>query len=390
MSPVISDKLESGKSLKIGLIVNPVAGLGGAVALKGSDGDDIVQKARNLGARPRALQRVEGFLEWLVPHVDRIVWLTWGGDMGENCLQARSNAPGWRVSVLGAPGKGHGGSVTHAEDTVQAAQVMRQSGADLIVFAGGDGTARDMVKAVGTSIPVLGIPAGVKIHSGVYAVHARGAAEIILKLLDADLVSVAEMEVRDINEDAFREGRVETRHYGELLVPAEERYLQHVKCSGREVEALVLQDIAAGLLEQLQTDHLYIVGPGTTTRALFEALGLEKTLLGVDLLLNETVVQVDATEQQILDWVQRFPATIVVTLIGGQGHIFGRGNHQISPPVIRKAEDIIVISTKSKLRELEGRPLVVDTWDAALNSKLSGFRKVITGYDDAVLYPVEG
>ena len=171
---------------------------------------------------------------------------------------------------------------------------------------------------------------------------------------------------------------------------AEERYLQHVKCSGREVEALALQDIAAFIIENLQSDHLYILGPGTSTRAITLELGLPKTLLGVDLLLNGEIVQLDATEQHILEWMSQYPATIVVTLIGGQGHIFGRGNHQISPAVIRAAEDITIVATKSKIRELQGRPLLVDTWDADLNAQLKGFRKVVTGFEDSVLYAVEG
>ena len=137
---------------------------------------------------------------------------------------------------------------------------------------------------------------------------------------------------------------------------------------------------------------LYIVGPGTTTKAIFDYLSLPKTLLGVDLLLNGEVMQADATEQQILDWQQKFPSNIVVTLIGGQGHVFGRGNHQISPAVIEQAgiDHIQVVATKTKLKELEGRPLRVDTWDENLNRRLSGFMPVITGYDDVVLYPVDG
>ncbi|RLP55567.1 MAG: ATP-NAD kinase [Ketobacter sp.] len=368
--------------VSIGLIVNPIAGIGGAVALKGSDGENTVQQAIERGAIPRAAQRVGLFLDALSSYSDRIDWFCWGGSMGEQSLRDHHLS----CTVVGAAK----GDVTHASDTIQAAQALKQAGVDMIVFAGGDGTARDMVRAVGTSIPVLGIPAGVKIHSGVYAVHARGAAEIIAKMLSSQLVSVGEMEVRDIDEEAFRNNRVQTTYFGELLVTAEERYLQHVKCSGREVEALALQDIAAFIIENLQSDHLYILGPGTSTRAITLELGLPKTLLGVDLLLNGEIVQLDATEQHILIWMSQYPATIVVTLIGGQGHIFGRGNHQISPAVIRAAEDITIVATKSKIRELQGRPLLVDTWDADLNAQLKGFRKVVTGFEDSVLYAVEG
>lgn len=370
--------------IRLGLIVNPLAGIGGAVGLKGSDGSEIVQQALALGAEKKAASRVAITLEHLQPVAAAIDWFTWGGEMGEQELRAAGFAP----QVLGQPQQ----PLSLASDTQAAATALKKAGVDLILFAGGDGTARDILRAVGTSVPVLGIPAGVKIHSGVYAVHARGAAEIVLKMLAGELVSVADMEVRDIDEEAFRHDRVQARHFGELRVPAEGRYLQHVKCGGREVEELVLQEVAAHVADHLQHDVLYIVGPGTTTRAIFEHLQLPKTLLGVDLLLNGAVVQADATEQHILHWLQQYPGHIVVTLIGGQGHIFGRGNHQISPAVISKVgrEHISIVGTKSKLKELEGRPLLVDTWDEQVNAELKGFMPVITGYEDVVLYPVEG
>jgi len=369
--------------IRLGLLVNPMAGIGGAVGLKGSDGDSIVDEALQRGAIPRALQRVGIFLQALQPWSDCISWSCWGGAMGEDSLQEM----GFAHQVCGQPG-----ATTAAMDTREAARALQQQGVDLIVFAGGDGTARDICQAVGTSIPVLGIPAGVKIHSGVYAVHARGAAEIIIKMIQGQLVSVAEMEVRDIDEEAFRQGQVRASHYGELLVPAEERYLQHVKCGGREVEAIVLQEMAAHIIDDMEAGTLYILGPGTTTKAITDELGLEKTLLGVDLLLDQQIVQSDATEQDILGWIQQYPARIIVTLIGGQGHVFGRGNHQIGPAVIRAVgrEHIVIVATKTKLKELQGRPLLVDTWDGELNRQLSGYLPVITGYEDAVLYPVEG
>jgi len=369
--------------IKLGLVVNPMAGIGGAVGLKGSDGESIVGEALQRGAIPRALQRVGLFLQELKPYESQIQWFCWGGAMGEDSLQEA----GFELQVCGQCA-----ATTGAVDTKTAARTLQQQGVDLIVFAGGDGTARDIHQAVGATIPVLGIPAGVKIHSGVYAVHAKGAAEIIVKMINGELVSVAEMEVRDIDEDAFRQGQVRASHYGELLVPAEERYLQHVKCGGKEVEAIVLQEMAAHVIDELDSDCVYILGPGTTTKAITDELGLSKTLLGVDVMLNQELVEMDATEQDLLHWLGRYPAKIIVTLIGGQGHIFGRGNHQISPPVIRQVgrDNIIIVATKTKLKELEGRPLLVDTWDAELNTELGGYLPVITGYEDAVLYPVEG
>lgn len=370
--------------IRLGLIVNPLAGIGGAVGLKGSDGEAIVQQALARGAEKKAASRVAITLEHLQPGAGVIDWLTWGGEMGEDELRQA----GFPHRVLGQPA----GTPSAAADTRAAACALAAAGVDLILFAGGDGTARDILQAVGASVPVLGIPAGVKIHSGVYAVHARGAAEIVLKMARGELVSLTEGEVRDIDEEAFRQDRVQARPFGELRVPAEGRFLQQVKCGGREVEELALQDIAAQVADHLQADVLYIVGPGTTTRALFDYLHLPKTLLGVDLLLNGEVVQADASEQQILAALATHPGHIIVTLIGGQGHVFGRGNHQIGPAVIRQVgrDQISIVATRTKLQELAGRPLLVDTWDEAVNASLRGFMPVITGYEDRVLYPVDG
>ncbi|HVL02068.1 MAG TPA: ATP-NAD kinase family protein [Dongiaceae bacterium] len=370
--------------IRLGLVVNPLAGIGGAVGLKGSDGADIVRQALALGAEKKAADRVAVTLEHLRPFEAKIEWYTWGGEMGEQELRKT----GFSCQVLGQPGQ----PLSGPQDTQAAAAALKNAGVDLILFAGGDGTARDILRAVGTSVPVLGIPAGVKIHSGVYAVHARGAAEIIAMMIQGEMVSLADLEVRDIDEDAFRQGRVQARHFGELRVPAEGRYLQHVKCGGKEVEALVLQEIAAHIIDRLQPGTLYIVGPGTTTRAIFEQLHLPKTLLGVDLLLDGTLLQSDVTEQQILQALDHHSGHIIVTPIGGQGHIFGRGNHQIGPDVIRRVgrDQISVVATKTKLKELEGRPLLLDTWDDVLNQNLRGFLPVVTGYEDTVLYPVDG
>jgi len=368
---------------RLGLIVNPLAGIGGAVGLKGSDGEDIVKQALALGAKPRAPERVRQSLKPLTEFAGQLTIICYPGEMGEN----DARAAGFEPMVIGSVAPGQ----TTAADTARAANDLCHQGVDLILFAGGDGTARDICHVVGLTQPVLGVPAGVKIHSGVYAVNPKGAAEIVRQLITNELVTLGEMEVRDIDEDAFREGTVKARYYGELLVPMEGRYLQHVKCGGREVEELALQSIARGVIDNMIEDTLYIIGPGTTTGAVVEEMGLENTLLGVDVVENHELVASDATEQQLLAIVDKKRAKIVITIIGGQGHILGRGNHQISPAVIRAVglDNIIVISTRSKLEELEGRPLVVDTDDEGLNYSLEGYLRVVTDYEDSVMYRVE-
>lgn len=369
--------------MRLGLIVNPLAGVGGATALKGSDGVDTVAEALARGAEQRAPVRARQALEKLLPWQDKLTVFTWAGEMGQQVAEAL----GFITVVVGAPVVA---GVTTAADTEAAAKALAAVPVDVIVFAGGDGTARNMVNAVGTSVPVLGIPAGVKIHSGVYAVNPQGAGEILAKLLKGELVALADTEVRDIDENAFREGRVIARTYGELRVPAEGRYLQNVKCGGKQPETLLLADIAAEVMELLDEDTYYIVGPGTTTRALMDALHQPNTLLGVDLLRGQVCIGNDMTEAQLWDAVHGHPYKIIVTAIGGQGHVFGRGNQQISPRIIRAAgkDNIWVIATRTKLEELQGRPLRLDTGDAELDKALSGFIRVVVGYQDYVLYEI--
>ena len=363
--------------------MNPLAGIGGAVGLKGSDGSDIVAEAFKKGAVKHASERMEQTLRRLTELSSQLELITFAGEMGELAV---INA-GLKPVIIGALAS----TDTTAEDTLRVAKALVKEKVDLILFAGGDGTARNLFDAIGADQLVLGVPAGVKIHSGVYAVNCHAAAEVVCQMLSGDLVAVGLGEVRDIDEVAFRQGKVQARFYGEMLVPMTNRYLQHVKCGGREQEELVLEDIAAGIDDVLKENVYYIIGPGTTTRAIMDFLGLENTLLGVDVILNRTLVGSDVTEAEILQLISEKPACIIVTPIGGQGHIFGRGNHQISPAVIREVGkgNIIVVATKTKLSELEGRPLLVDTFDQKLNEELRGFQRVVTGFQDEVIYKVE-
>lgn len=375
--------------LHIGLLVNPLAGLGGSLAMKGSDGEQLREIAAGLPPeqRRRAEDRVARALAPL--HDDHaageVRFSCWAGEMGENVLAQL----GMNGNVLGEAPDG----LSSAADTRQAAQALLDCPVDIIVFAGGDGTARDIYDVVGDHFPVLGIPAGVKMHSGVFAVSPEAAGELLLQLLRGGLVGLVAQEVRDIDEEAFREGRVLSRFYGEMLVPGEGRYLQHTKVGGRESHELVAADIAAWLVEQMDPERLYLVGPGSTTAAFMEELGLANTLLGVDVVRNGEVLAADADEATLLRLLRETgaEATILVTVIGGQGHVFGRGNQQFSPAVIRRVglQNLVVVAAKSKISALQGRPLLVDTNDAALDQALVGYHPVITGYNDRILYRIE-
>jgi predicted polyphosphate/ATP-dependent NAD kinase len=263
---------------------------------------------------------------------------------------------------------------------------------DIILFAGGDGTARDIYDVVGARCPVLGIPAGVKMHSGVFAVSPEAAGEVLVRLARGGLVEVKLQQVRDIDEEAFRHDVVRSLFYGELLVPSAGQFLQHTKVGGRENPQLIVADIATWQVETMASAHTYLIGPGSTTAGIMHELNLPNTLLGVDVVRDGKLLAVDADEACLMQLLADAPgpAHILVTAIGGQGHLFGRGNQQFSPAVIRAVglDNILIVAAKTKIAELDGRPLLVDTNDLELDRALCGLHRVTTGYDDHVLYRV--
>jgi len=365
-------------TFRLGLIVNPYAGLGGAVALKGSD--DVAAEALARGAIPMAQQRASLALEELLPWQTQIRIKTVAGAMGEDVARAL----GFNTEVLCQAAQ----EPSTAQDSEQAAQLLAQSGVDLLLFAGGDGTARNICHAIGDSTTVLGIPAGCKIHSGVYAITPAAAGKVVAQMVRGELLSVQDALVMDIDEVAFREGTVRAKRYGEMQIPTALRYVQSVKTAGKESEELVLDDLAAFFVAQMEPDIRYVMGSGSTVAAVMQELGLPNTLLGVDVVENGAVIAADVTAAQLLELVSDVPAQLVITLIGGQGHIFGRGNQQLSPAVIRAVgrSNIRLLATKNKIQLLDGRPLISDSGDAALDQQLSGMVRVLCGYNDYVMY----
>jgi predicted polyphosphate/ATP-dependent NAD kinase len=375
----------------LGLVVNPVAGIGGRVGLKGSDGAGTVERALALGAAPEAGRRTVEALVRL-----RAAWparrpfprvLAAPGEMGERAAREAGLEP----EVVGAirPGR------TTAEDTRRLAAAIVERGADLLLVAGGDGTARDVHDALGGRGTVLGIPAGVKIQSAVFATGPAAAGELAAEFLAAERPRTAEREVLDLDEDAYRDGRVAPRLYGTLRVPAG-RLVQGRKSPSPPEDAATMAGIAADLAERLVPGRRYVLGPGTTVRAIAERLGVPKTLVGVDVVLAEewgraTLLAADVGERELLATFAGGPASIVVTPIGGQGFVLGRGNQPISPAVVRAVgrEHIIIVATAAKLAALGGRPLVVDSGDPALDAALAGYVTVLTGYRDAAVVRLE-
>ncbi|QLH74023.1 MAG: ATP-NAD kinase family protein [Methanomassiliicoccales archaeon] len=356
--------------MKFGLVINPYAGMGGSVGLKGTDGaskDEAIAR----GAIPKARSRAK---EALISAGDLsgIHFLAAGGEMGGSLLEEM----GLTYEIIYHPGK-----VTQGKDTTEVVRLFCQMGCDLIIFCGGDGTARDVMEGVDGPITCVGIPAGVKMHSGVFANHPHDAGLLISSFIKGNRRTV-EAEVMDIDEDMFREGVLTAKLVGYLRVIDDINLVQLPKgtmeVQGEEEEK---QEIASYIVDKMVPDALYVLGPGTTVEAVGKVLGIDKTLLGVDLVKNRRMVHKDASEKDILShMVSEKDVWIVVTPIGRQGFIFGRGNQQISPQVIRRAgiDHIIIAATRNKLNGL--KTLRADTGDGSLDYDLSGFRRVLVGY----------
>jgi predicted polyphosphate/ATP-dependent NAD kinase len=365
----------------LGFIVNPIAGMGGAVGLKGTDGKEILEKAINLGAEPVAPARAESFLSELKALKKDVRLIVGAGLMGET--EARNH--GYSCKVFGEKRE-----ETKPEDTEEIAKRIVEEGVDLLIFCGGDGTARDVLNAVDKQVPVLGVPTGVKMHSAVFAVDPKAAARIASRFLRRQL-PLWEAEVMDIDEEAFRRGRVSARLHGYLLTPYEPSLIQGSKMASPMTESDVRNQaaIAIYVIETMKPDVVYIISAGTTTRIIGDLLDEKKTLLGMDLFCNKKIIAKDVNEKQILEAIKDKNARIIVTPIGGQGFIFGRGNQQISPEVIRQVgiDHIVVIATKNKMKNL--KTLKVDTGDPELDAAFRGNIKVVTDYKVEQTVPIE-
>lgn len=357
---------------KVGFIVNPIAGMGGRVGLKGTDGEETLRKAKELGAEPVAPSRASEFLAALGSLSRTIEFVTCPGEMGEGVLKGNGITP-----ILIA---GRGGATTSA-DTKTAAALMAGMGLDLILFCGGDGTARDIMDAIGQRVPVLGIPAGVKMQSGVFATTPKEGAGVAVRYLWGEL-PLREGEVADVDEDDYRKGRLSTRLYGYLLIPYEPHSVQ-----GMKAPTVITDDVAENreaiakyVVERMEAGVGYVLGPGSTVKAINERLGLPMTLLGVDLIRDGQLIVGDANESEILRELGAGTWRIVVSPIGRQGFVFGRGNQQISPRVIRAAgrEGILVVATRDKVEGIDR--LRMDTGDGGADGIFQGVAKVLVDY----------
>jgi predicted polyphosphate/ATP-dependent NAD kinase len=368
---------------RLGLIVNPVAGMGGRVALKGTDGEEALARARALGATPVAADRADRALARLGSHRPALTLVTAPGEMGADVAAGHA----FTTEVL--PGRGRD---TTAADTRAAACALADRGVDLILFAGGDGTTRDVHDGVGDRVPVLGIPTGVKMHSGVFATTPESAGDVAAAYVgrQGDPV-LRDGEVADVDEDAVRAGAIATRLYGAVRVPDDRRRVQAAKSGGpaRSDEA-DLDAVCAGIADGMDPRRLYVVGPGTTTGRILRHLGLSHTLLGVDVVRAGRLVAGDVSERQLLELLDGEPATLLLGVVGGQGALLGRGNQQLSPAVIRRIglENVEVVAGLRKLLALDPALLHVDTGDPRLDEELAGYRRVHVAPRRTLVYKV--
>jgi predicted polyphosphate/ATP-dependent NAD kinase len=361
---------------RIGFLINPIAGMGGVVGLKGTDGQ--VAEALLRGATPQAKNRAKITLHYVKNNQD-LIFFTPSGAMGEDALRETGVQ---HIEVVT-----HAGNHSTAQDTKIAVQRFFELGVDLILFCGGDGTARDIFDVVGRNVPILGIPAGVKMYSAVFAIDPSTAAKVVLM---PGAPSYRDSEVMDVDEEAYRAGELKTHLYGIARVPAVAGMIQISKQVFEESdEERAKGEIARFIHEIMIPDVLYILGAGTTTEGIARELGVNKTLLGVDAVKNGKTIARDIDEKAL--WAllnETHEAKIVLSPIGAQGFILGRGNQQISARIVRRVgiKNIIVVATPHKLRETP--VLYVDSGDRILDDEFGNTVLVVSGYRMAQRKPI--
>jgi predicted polyphosphate/ATP-dependent NAD kinase len=364
----------------IGLIVNPIAGMGGRVGLKGIDGPELLELALERGAVPVAAERADRALARLHDRCADVRLVAAPGRMGADLAEAH----GFDTEVL----QGGSAEATTAADTRLAAAELMRRDVDLIVFAGGDGTARDIHAVVGDRVPILGVPTGVKMHSGVFATTPENAGDVVGAFVGSHPRSpVREADVVDAETGA---DAISTRLYGAARVPDDRLRMQAVKSRGAPHDEDALDAVCTAIAASMDPRRIYLLGPGTTMRRVTRQLGLEKTLLGVDAVRAGRLLDSDLAERDLLELISDEPVTLVIGVVGGQGAILGRGNQQLSPAVLRRVgtENIEIVAGLRKLLALEPPLLRVDTGDPELDRALCGYRRVHVAPRRTLVYRV--
>lgn len=364
-------------TLSVAFLVNPIAGMGGRVGLKGTDG--VIDKAISLGAHPISMERsIQALSTFSDLHSGDITWITCAGDMGETVLKKIGFT---NYSII----YNQDGAKSSAEDTKQACKRFLEKAPDIILFCGGDGTARDIVEIIDKKIPILGIPSGVKMHSAVFGITPEASAKMLHAFANNQLRK-GDAEIMDLDETLYRKGEWKVRMYATAVSLVEPNYIQVGKAVFSELSETDVKDEISEHIEDEMNQHpdtLFLFGAGGTIEYIAKKLGLADTVLGIDAVIKGKTIATDINEQKILDLLDKHKkAKIIVSPIGAQGFIFGRGNLQFSPKVIRRVgfDNIIVVSTPAKV--LATPLLRVDTGDRDLDRLFADYEMimVVIGY----------
>jgi len=383
--------------MRLGIVVNPDAGLGGKLGFKGSDGR--AEEARAAGAEDRAGPRMQQCLNHLATlatsSLNRsqvgLELLVWEGRMGGTWLPSHAEEAPLKVEAMGVTP-----ATTSPEDTARLVRELVNAGAEALVYAGGDGTTRDIVKALegmgedAQKTALIGVPGGVKMHSGCFATTPKAAAEVVLSFALGDL-RTAITEVMDLDETVYAKGEWKVRMYGEAWTPSSPRFMQGAK---EQVERVSEEDTIEGLAHHVasllddEPDLMVVWGSGGTLRRMGEHLNHDLTLLGIDVQHGNTVHN-DLNERGLIEVISAHvnedgqrPLLLLLSPMGGQGFLIGRGNLQLSPDVLRLIGhgNILGVATPSKLIGLEA--VRIDTGDEDLDAEFQSkrFIKILQGF----------
>jgi len=364
--------------IKVGFIVNPYAGMGGAVGLKGTDGR--IKEAIARGAVRESPAKAIRFLSGLTRK--DLLFFTAGGEMGEDELKSAKISYTCLYHPHNPQSDQNTSISTTAADTIEACKKFLQNNCDIIIFCGGDGTARDVYSCTGAKTLILGIPTGVKIYSGVFATSPESAARLLSQWNGS---SYTDGEVMDVDEEEYRKGNLNTQVFGYAKIPSSSIPCQSCKQISCGDDRRATEEIASFITEIMRDDTLYLLGAGSTTGAIAERLGISHTLLGVDAVYQGRVVGSDLNEKQILSLLDQYgKVKIIISPVGAQGFILGRGNQQISHHVLARTgiDALIVVATEAKLRNTKS--LYIDTGDPAMNEACGDTIQVICGYRMAI------
>lgn len=370
--------------VRVGFLINPVAGLGGRVGLKGTD--QVFLEAVRRGAVPVAPAKARELLGLLraMPQARSIVWLTCSGPMGGESL-TEAGFPCEVVQECETP--------TSADDTKRSCESFLERDVDLIAFVGGDGTARDIASVVGGRVPIVGVPSGVKMHSAVFGLHPASVASIFADYVDGNTATV-EAEILDVDEGRYRQGEWAVRVHATVKTIHEPTLIQTGKMMFEPLPDEASRDgIVEHMIEEMEDnpDTLYLLGPGGTVHHLKEKLGLGGAPLGIDAVRGKRLVGADLNEEGILRVMEGHPHTkLVLSPVGAQGFLLGRGNLEITPRILERIGlgNLVVVATPDKLRHTP--VLRVDTGDSSLDRQFADkeYLFVVQGYHETKVHPI--